>query len=98
MTNLLPFVASCTAGVLLGLIFFWGLWTTVNWLNHGHHITLLIVGSAILRFSLLLSGFYLVARYAGWGHVLSAALGFMLSRTLVLHHVRPSSSTKELGP
>ncbi len=98
MTNLLLLVASCTAGALLGLIFFFGLWITIKRLNRDHYTAAWIVGSALLRFSLLLTGFYLLARYAGWAHVLSAALGVTLSRVLVLHRLRPSHVNKEPGP
>ncbi len=75
MINRLPLVDSCTAGVLLGLVFFWVLWTTVKQLSRGRCTTGWMLGSFVLRFSLLLTEFYLLARYAGWEPVLSAAVG-----------------------
>jgi F1F0 ATPase subunit 2 len=97
MINLWPLAASCAAGALLGLLFFWGLWTTVNGIIRGGYTTVWILGSFVLRFSLLLTGFYLLARYAGWVHVLSAAFGFMLSRVLIVGRLRPGQFGKDPG-
>jgi F1F0 ATPase subunit 2 len=97
MINLWSLVASCFAGALLGLIFFWGLWTTVKQLERGRYTAVWMLGSFVLRFSLLLTGFYFLARYAGWEHVLSAAVGFTLSRVLVVHRLRPGHINEEPG-
>ena len=78
MINPLPLVASCTAGVLLGLVFFGELWAAVNQLSQGRYTTDWMLGSFVFRISLLLTGFYLLARHAGWEHVLSAAVGLMV--------------------
>ncbi len=45
MTTLLLLVASCAAGVLLGVIFFWGLWTTLKRLSRGRSTAVLLLGS-----------------------------------------------------
>ncbi len=97
MTTLLLLVASCTAGVLLGAIFFWGLWTTLKRLGRARSTAVLLLGSLVLRFGLVLGGFYLLARYAGWEHVLAAALGFTLSRILVVYRLQAHAVTREPG-
>jgi len=78
MINPLPLVASCVAGVLLGLAFFWGVGAAVKQLSRGRYTTAWMLGSFLLRFSLLLTGSYLLARYAGWENLLSAAVGLMV--------------------
>lgn len=95
MINLWPLAASCAAGALLGLIFFWGLWTTVNRIIRERYTAAWMLGSFVLRFSLLLTGFYLLARFSGWEHVLSAALGFTLSRVFVVYLLRPAHDDRE---
>jgi F1F0 ATPase subunit 2 len=95
MNELLQFSASFTAGVLLGLAFFWGLWLTVSRLGQARHPALWMMTSLLLRFGLVIAGFYLLARYAGWQHVLTAGLGFTLPRILIAHRVRPRHLNKE---
>ena len=97
MTTLLLLVASCAAGMLLGVIFFWGLWTTLKRLSRGRSTAVLLLGSLLLRFGFVLGGFYLLARYAGWEHVLAAALGFTLSRILVVYRLQADPVTREPG-
>lgn len=97
MTTVLLLVASCTAGALLGVIFFWGLWTTLKRLGRERSTAVLLLGSLVLRFGLVLGGFYLLARYAGWEHVLAAALGFTLSRILVVYRLQADAVTREPG-
>jgi F1F0 ATPase subunit 2 len=46
-----------------------------------------MVGSLLLRFGLVLGGFYFLARYAGWPHVLAAAIGFTVPRLFLVHRV-----------
>jgi F1F0 ATPase subunit 2 len=87
MNELLPLMASFIAGALLGLAFFWGLWVTLNGLDQARRPALRMVGSLLLRFGLVLGGFYFLARYAGWPHVLAAAIGFTVPRLFLVHRV-----------
>jgi F1F0 ATPase subunit 2 len=91
MNPLLPLAASFAAGGLLGLLFFWGLWLTVNSIVRAPHPALRVLGSLLLRFGLLLGGFYLLARYGGWQHLLAGAAGFTAARLLLLRRLPPSS-------
>ena len=75
LEGLLPLVASCASGLLLGLLFFWGLWAAVKRIGRARNATLLLFGGLVLRFGVVLAASYLVARYAGWAHLLSAAAG-----------------------
>lgn len=84
-------------GVLLGTIFFSGLWLTVRTAvsTEGSVIWLLI--SRVLRTALVLSGFYLVSG-TGWQSMLVCLVGFIASRPLVTRFLIPNGSTrKEVG-
>ncbi len=74
-----------TAGILLGLVFFWGLWVTVNHLSQVRYPAVWMLGSLVLRFGLVLMVFYLLARNGNWQYVLVAAIGFALSRLLIAY-------------
>ncbi|MGD8999617.1 MAG: ATP synthase subunit I [Granulosicoccaceae bacterium] len=95
MSEVLQFTASLTAGSLLGLAFFWGLWATLNGLERAPRPAMRMLVSLLLRFGLVLAGFYFLARYAAWQHVLTAVVGFMLARILVARYIRPALYKKE---
>ena len=95
MNNILLLIVSFAAGILLGLAFFWGLWATVKQLDQKRHPVLTILGSLLLRFGLVLFGFYLLAQHGGWQQVLSAAIGFTLIRVLIVYRLRPATPATE---
>jgi F1F0 ATPase subunit 2 len=88
MNGFLLLMASGVAGVLLGLVFFWGLWVTVNRIKAAGHPAILMLGSMLLRFALVLAAFYLLARYGGWEHLLAAVAGFTLLRIFLVWRVQ----------
>jgi F1F0 ATPase subunit 2 len=87
--SLLTIFAAAAAGALLGLLFFQGLWITIRNLQSVRHPAILMLGSMLLRFSALLGGFYLLARYGDWSHLLAAAAGLTLVRILLLRRKPP---------
>ncbi|MCG6898107.1 MAG: ATP synthase subunit I [Thiocapsa sp.] len=87
MNDWLQLTASLIAGVLLGLVYFWSLWTTVGRLMRQDRPAIWMLGGMLLRFGLILVVFYPLARYGDWRHVLSAAVGFTLSRILTVQLV-----------
>lgn len=89
MIELVHFLASLSAGAILGLAFFWGLWVTVKGLEGARHPALWALGSVLLRFGVVLAGFYLLARYAGWLQVLAGAVGFALPRLVIVRRMQP---------
>jgi F1F0 ATPase subunit 2 len=91
MNTMLLLTASFASGALLGLAFFWGLWATVKQLGQKRHPVLMILGSLVLRFGLVLIGFYLLTQHGGWQPVLSAAVGFTLIRVIMVHRLRPAT-------
>ena len=76
------------AGVVLGGMFFGGLWWTVRHALHARYPALWFVGSALLRMGLVLAGFYWVSlngagQGASWQRLLACLIGFTLARVLV---------------
>jgi len=71
------------AGLLLGAMFYGGLWFTVKKGTASKRAALWFAGSALLRTGLALVGFYFVAQ-GDWRKLLSCLLGFVLSRMIVM--------------
>ena len=70
------------AGLLLGAMFYGGLWFTVQKGTSSKRAALWFAGSGLLRTGLALAGFYFVAQ-GDWRRLLSCLLGFVMSRVIV---------------
>ena len=93
-------VVWCT-GLLLGLIFFGGLWWTIRKGVTSEQPALLFLGSLMLRMSIVLVGFYLVA-HGQWKRMVLCLLGFISARLIVtaltaLSARHPTPARKEIG-
>ncbi|PWR25741.1 ATP synthase subunit I [Zavarzinia aquatilis] len=85
-TMLLQVLAGLAAGVAFGLLYFKGLWWQVRRFE-ARRRTLALVGVMVLRFALL-GGGLLLAALAGAVPLLSAAVGILAGRWLVMRQVR----------
>ena len=81
-------VIAVPAGFLLGVLFFGGLWWTVQKIPGSSKTTLLLITSFLLRSAALLAGFYLLLS-AGWQYLLAALVGFLVARTVITYKYRP---------
>ncbi len=70
------------AGMLLGAVFFGGLWWTVNRGLASPRPAQWFIGSLLLRTALVLAGFYFVAG-GDWKRMLACLLGFIVARVIV---------------
>lgn len=82
MNEPLTLVLACLAGVLLGAMFFGGLWWTVRRGVASPHAALWFMVSLLARMSVLLAGFYFVGR-GHWDRMLACVLGFVVARVIV---------------
>ena len=82
MNETLALILTLLAGVLLGAIFFGGLWWTIRRGVSSKQPAALFFFSLLLRTGIALAGFYFVAR-GDWRRILSCLLGFILARILV---------------
>jgi len=83
------------AGVLLGGMFFGGLWWTVRKGVVSSRPALLFVASFVLRTSLALAGFYLVGREA-WQLLACCLLGFVVARIIVTWFTRSPTERPDI--
>jgi F1F0 ATPase subunit 2 len=76
---------SFAAGIVLGVIHFKGLWVTLRRLPGLRRPFRALIGSFLVRTSLVMSGFYLVMN-EGMEQLAAALAGFILAREILRHH------------
>jgi len=86
MSELMMNLSAGMAGIGLGVLFFGGLWWTVNKSVTSRRPGLLVFISLIVRLSVILAGFYVVAG-ARWQEWLACLVGFVVSRFLVTRFI-----------
>lgn len=87
----------CTAaGGLLGVIFFGGLWWTVQRGMVSPRPAIWFVGSVLVRMGIILFGFYLVGANE-LSRLLACLIGFMLARIALMRFtIIPTKNKKEV--
>jgi F1F0 ATPase subunit 2 len=100
MNELLTLVLAGLAGVLLGGMFFGGLWWTVRRGVASAYAAPWFMVSLLVRMGLLLAGIYVVG-HGQWERMFACVLGFIVARaivTRVMLHVAPSNPrAQEVG-
>jgi F1F0 ATPase subunit 2 len=101
MNNLLFLALALMAGLLLGAIFFGGLWWTVRKGISSKSPAFWFLGSMLLRMSIVLAGFYFIGR-GDWQRLVVCLLGFIIARIIVMRLTRTpiehsNSPAKEAG-
>jgi F1F0 ATPase subunit 2 len=96
MDETLSLVLALVAGVLLGAIFFGGLWWTVQKVVLSNRSTLWFFVSLLMRTSILLAGFYFIA-HGHWERLLMCLLGFVVARPIVMGFTRAVEKSTHLS-
>ena len=96
ITETLILVLVLATGVLLGAIFFGGLWWTVQKGVSSKRPALWFFGSLLLRTSIALVGFYFIAR-GHWERLLVCLLGFVMARLIVMWLTRAAEKPTYLA-
>ncbi|WPL18171.1 F1/F0 ATPase, Methanosarcina type, subunit 2 [Thiorhodovibrio winogradskyi] len=89
MNETLRLVPAGVAGLGLGAMFFGGLWWTLRKSLASEHPALWLLGSLLVRMSLLLGGLYLVSG-GQWPRLLAGLLGVISARFLILRLTGPT--------
>lgn len=95
-------ILAAVAGILLGAMFFGGLWWTIRRGLTSLHPATWLLGSLVLRTTVALAGFYLAAS-GDWRRLLACLAGFVLARVVVTRFAgapiqKGFKSLKESGP
>ncbi len=81
------------AGSALGAFFFVGLWWTVRQAMASRQPALWCFCALVLRMSVALAGFYVVAGGA-WQRLVACLCGFLIARSVVLRLTRPDRENR----
>lgn len=87
MNEILALILAWAAGVLLGTLFFGGLWWTVRKGLTSERPARWFFGSMVLRTGLTLAGFYFIGN-GHWQRLLLCLLGFVVARHIVTRFTR----------
>ena len=93
MNEAMTLTLAWTAGILLGAIFFGGLWWTVRKGVSSKQPALWFLGSMLLRMGIALAGFYFVSG-RDWKRLLVCLVGFMMARLVVTRLTRPEREAR----
>lgn len=86
---------SFAVGLLLGLIFFGGLWLTVRRGTSAKYPIIWFGGSFLLRTAIVLAGFYWIAGDR-WEGLLLCVAGFLISRFLLTRFYKTAEEEASL--
>jgi F1F0 ATPase subunit 2 len=89
MNELVSLIPALLTGMILGAIFFGGLWWTVKKGLVAANPALWFLGSLLLRTTITVSGFYWIAG-GSWQKLLACLLGFIITRFITNYLTRLS--------
>lgn len=84
----IKFILPLLIGAVLGILYFGGLWMTVQKVSDTSYPGLLMVGSFLLRIGTLLITFYWLLMF-NWTFLGVGFIGFLLSRSVLVHRFKP---------
>lgn len=96
MNEPLSQASALVAGVLLGAIFFGGLWWTVHYGVSSKQVALWFLCSMLLRTCMALLGFYFVLG-GNWKRLLAGLLGFVIARLIATRLTRVVERSRQLA-
>lgn len=84
------FILSIFAGISLGVIYFGGLWYTVNMIAKLRRPWILVTVSFLARNAIVLVGFYFLMIHH-WSNLVAAFIAFILTRQVMISSKSPGS-------
>jgi len=87
INNIFPLIIASGTGILLGIIFYGGLWWTVRQSINTSHVALLFSASFLLRIAFVLLCFYLITS-GDWKRLLFCLGGFYCGRLILFRFTR----------
>ena len=92
MNEFLTLSLALVSGIMLGALFFGGLWWTVQKGLSSKQPAFLFLGSLLVRTGIILVGFYFVSG-SHWERLVLCLLGFVIARFIVTRLTRPLEKT-----
>ena len=96
MNELIAILISISSGIILGMVYFGGLWLTLQRVRTTKQPALLTLASFMGRSALCILGFYLISGIGLRGLALCLA-GFVLVKIALIRMLGPGTSTTQAG-
>ena len=93
MNDILSLLPALLAGAILGIIFFGGLWLTIQKGLRSQKSALIFAGSFVIRMAITLLGFYYVGENS-WQKLLVCLAGFIITRTVITRITQKNNYSK----
>lgn len=93
MNEVISLLPALFAGIILGILFFGGLWYTVRIGLRSKNSALIFIGSLIIRMAIVLLGFYYVGAN-NWQKMLVCLGGFLIARIVIARITKRDKQTK----
>ncbi|HLW31798.1 MAG TPA: ATP synthase subunit I [Aequorivita sp.] len=93
MNEVLSLLPAVFAGIVLGVLFFGGLWLTVRKGLDSKNATLIFMGSLVVRMAIVLLGFYYVGA-DNWQKMMACLGGFLIARIVITRITKKEIQTK----
>ena len=97
MNNAVVLIVAWTAGIVLGTIFFGGLWWTIQQGVASRVPALWFLASLVLRMSIAVGGFWFVSG-GHWERLLACLVGFVMTQWIVTWRTCPKSEHPRVAP
>ena len=95
MSDILALALALLAGAVLGVVFFGGLWWTVQKGATSARPELWFFGSLLLRTGMILAGFYFVSQ-GHWSRLVACLVGFLIARVIVVKQLSRSPAEEQV--
>ncbi len=83
MNEIIKLLLALMAGLILGVVFFGGLWLTVKNGMQSKRSTLIFAASFLVRMAIVLVSFYYLV-LSGWKNAVACMIGFLIARFVVV--------------
>lgn len=96
--NAVLLVFAVAGGIAAGIVFFGGLWWTVQRIPNAKSPALLLLGSSVIRLLLAMVIFYAVMTVGGhMMYLIVAMVAFIAVRTVMVNVIRPRGECAQSG-
>lgn len=84
MSDMIGIVVALIVGGTVGILFFGGLWWTIQRGINSQWTALWFIGSLLLRMTAVIAGFYFISQHH-WPRLVACVVGFVLARLVMVN-------------
>ncbi|MGC9314295.1 MAG: ATP synthase subunit I [bacterium] len=93
--GILGIILSVTAGGIVGLVFFGGLWLSVKSIPTAKNPAAFMLLSFVARIAVFVAAFYAIAKWGNWAHLVIALASALIVRSILIRTIGKGAFEKE---